>query len=233
MFEAQLGALRDIDFGIYPVYVRRPRTHRRPTRPSARASRAARQDCGRRHHEGLFHLRGRGPVHLRAVRRGGDRRCARPAANTAPRPAVRAASAAFDVRGLPLRRRRCRARLSIALTKLDVLSYLDKIPVCVRSTKSAARSIDNFPNGSALAEAKPHLRICAKAGTATSPAAAASMILPKAARDYVEMIEKAVGCPIKYVSVGAGRDEYIRKDRHAGCADCAAAVAHRWTRQQT
>ena len=35
--------------------------------------------------------------------------------------------------------------------------------------------------------------------------------LPKAARDYVEMIEKAVGCPIKYVSVGAGRDEYIER----------------------
>ena len=35
--------------------------------------------------------------------------------------------------------------------------------------------------------------------------------LPKAARNYVEMIEKAVGCPIKYVSVGAGRDEYIER----------------------
>ena len=33
--------------------------------------------------------------------------------------------------------------------------------------------------------------------------------LPKAARDYVEFIEKRVGCPITYVSVGPGRDELI------------------------
>ena len=35
--------------------------------------------------------------------------------------------------------------------------------------------------------------------------------LPENAQKYVEMIEKAIGCPIKYVSVGAGRDEYIER----------------------
>ena len=33
--------------------------------------------------------------------------------------------------------------------------------------------------------------------------------LPAAARDYVEFIEKNVGCPIKFVSVGAERDSLI------------------------
>ena len=33
--------------------------------------------------------------------------------------------------------------------------------------------------------------------------------LPKEARDYVEFIEKRVGCPIKYVSVGAEREALI------------------------
>ncbi len=33
--------------------------------------------------------------------------------------------------------------------------------------------------------------------------------LPKEARDYVEYIEKEIGCHIKYVSVGAERDAYI------------------------
>ena len=33
--------------------------------------------------------------------------------------------------------------------------------------------------------------------------------LPKEAQDYVLFIEKAVGSKIKYVSVGAGRDEYF------------------------
>ena len=33
--------------------------------------------------------------------------------------------------------------------------------------------------------------------------------LPQAARDYVEFIEKNIGCHIRYVSVGAARDEII------------------------
>ena len=97
----------------------------------------------------------------------------------------------------------------IALTKLDVLSYLDKIPVCTQYEVGGAL-IDNFPNGSMLAEAKPHYEYvegwhCDISGCRSFDE------LPKAARAYVEMIEKAVGCPIKYVSVGAGRDEYIER----------------------
>jgi len=34
--------------------------------------------------------------------------------------------------------------------------------------------------------------------------------LPKAAQDYVKFLEDAVGCKIGWVSVGAGREEYIR-----------------------
>ena len=33
--------------------------------------------------------------------------------------------------------------------------------------------------------------------------------LPKAAQDYVSFIENAIGCPIKYISVGAERDSII------------------------
>ena len=35
--------------------------------------------------------------------------------------------------------------------------------------------------------------------------------LPAEARNYVEMIEKAVGCPIVYVSVGPDREAYIER----------------------
>ena len=97
----------------------------------------------------------------------------------------------------------------IALTKLDVLSYLDKIPVCTQY-EVGGELIDNFPTGSALTEAKPHYEYvdgwnCDISGCRSFDE------LPEAARDYVEMIEKAVGCPIKYVSVGAGREEYIER----------------------
>ncbi|MBO7665955.1 MAG: adenylosuccinate synthetase, partial [Clostridia bacterium] len=33
--------------------------------------------------------------------------------------------------------------------------------------------------------------------------------LPVQAREYVEFIEKSIGCPIKYVSVGPERDSII------------------------
>ena len=36
--------------------------------------------------------------------------------------------------------------------------------------------------------------------------------LPEAARSYVEFIEKGVGCPIRYVSVGAERDALIVRE---------------------
>jgi len=35
--------------------------------------------------------------------------------------------------------------------------------------------------------------------------------LPKAAQDYVLLIEKAIGCPITYVSVGPERNAYIKR----------------------
>ena len=33
--------------------------------------------------------------------------------------------------------------------------------------------------------------------------------LPQEARDYVEYLEKAIGCKITYISVGAEREAYI------------------------
>ena len=34
--------------------------------------------------------------------------------------------------------------------------------------------------------------------------------LPEAAVEYIKFIEKAAGCPVQYVSVGAEREEYIK-----------------------
>ncbi len=75
MFEAQLGALRDIDFGIYPY-----------TSSSNTIVRLCTHRCGHpgpqaqplhRHYEGFFLLRGRRPLHHGAgYDRGGKGRCA-------------------------------------------------------------------------------------------------------------------------------------------------------------
>lgn len=96
---------------------------------------------------------------------------------------------------------------NIALTKLDVLSYLDKIPVCAHYELDGKQT-DAFPFPAVLADAKPATEYvdgwkCDISGVRNWDD------LPKAARDYVEMVEKAIGCHIGYVSVGPERDSII------------------------
>ena len=101
------------------------------------------------------------------------------------------------------------AATEIALTKLDVLSYMDKIPVCTQYIL-AGETTDEFPFPSALKKAEPQIEYfegwkcdISKIRTWND--------LPKAAKDYVNYIEKAIGCPNKDVSVGPERDSIIIK----------------------
>jgi len=95
----------------------------------------------------------------------------------------------------------------IALTKLDVLSYMDKIPVCVAYEIDGERTTD-FPVGDRLDRAKPVYEYLEGFKTDISGCKKQEE-LPKAALDYIKYVEKAIGCKIKYVSVGASRDQYI------------------------
>ncbi|MDO5117676.1 MAG: adenylosuccinate synthase [Eggerthellaceae bacterium] len=99
------------------------------------------------------------------------------------------------------------AATAIALTKLDVLSYMDKIPVCTRYELNGEQ-IDYFPFPMDLDAAKPVIEYvdgwkCDISGVRQWED------LPKAAQDYVLMIEEAIGCPITYVSVGPERESII------------------------
>ena len=99
------------------------------------------------------------------------------------------------------------AATEIALTKLDVLSYLDKIPVCVKYDVYGEMT-DVFPSGKALEEAKPVYEYMP--GWKEDISGCRSFDeLPQAAKDYILYIQKMTNCKIKYVSVGAGRDEYF------------------------
>ena len=96
---------------------------------------------------------------------------------------------------------------SIALTKLDVLSYMDKIPLCAHYEIDGVQT-DDFPFPVLLDRAKPVMEYmpgwqCDISG------ARRWEDLPEAARRYVEYVEKAIGCPIGYVSVGAERESLI------------------------
>ena len=96
---------------------------------------------------------------------------------------------------------------AIALTKLDVLSYMDKIPVCTHY-EIDGKNIDDFPFPTLLSSAQPVIEYM-EGWKCDISSVRRWQDLPKQARDYVEYIESKIGCPITYVSVGPERDSII------------------------
>ena len=98
---------------------------------------------------------------------------------------------------------------ALALTKLDVLSYMEQIPVCVayeidgRRVESFPASIDELGRAKPIYETLPGF--CCDIGGCRR-----EEDLPSRAREYIRFLEQAVNCPIRYVSVGAERDAYLR-----------------------
>ncbi len=95
----------------------------------------------------------------------------------------------------------------IALTKLDVMSYMKEIPICERYEIDGVET-DEFPFPALLDEARPVMKTMPGWNCDISGARKFED-LPVEARNYVEYIEKQIGCPIKYVSVGAERESII------------------------
>jgi len=96
----------------------------------------------------------------------------------------------------------------IAITKLDVLTGAPKLRVCVAYETPHGESSE-LPV-SDLERAKPIYRDVEPWSDDLSGARALGD-LPRAARDYVAMIEEAAGCEAMIVSVGSRRDETITK----------------------
>ena len=94
-----------------------------------------------------------------------------------------------------------------ALTVLDVLGYLDELPVCV-GYEIDGKVTKDFPTTGDLEKARPvYTRLpgwkCNIRGIKTYEE------LPAECRNYVEFIEKELGVKITMVSNGPGRDEII------------------------
>ncbi|TYP71827.1 adenylosuccinate synthase [Paenibacillus methanolicus] len=100
---------------------------------------------------------------------------------------------------------------SVALTNLDVLGYLDEIPVCIAYELADGTVTDRFPAGARLAGAKPIWRKLAGWRGDISDARAFEE-LPPEARNYVAFMEAAIGVRISYVSVGPRRDQLIVRE---------------------
>ena len=203
LFEAQLGVLRDIDFGIFPyTSSSSPVAAYAPIGAGAPGTvldtvigivKAYSTCVG----EGPFTAEWFGEDAEKLREAGGEYG----AATGRPR-RVGPLDIVATRYGVTMQAATC-----VALTKMDILSYMDRIPVCVRYELDGVET-DEFPFPAALAKAKPVIEYlpgwqCDISGVRTWED------LPKAARDYVEFVEKAIGAPITYVSVGADRDAII------------------------
>jgi adenylosuccinate synthase len=102
----------------------------------------------------------------------------------------------------------------LALTKLDVLTGLDELKVCV-AYRTAHGTTEDFPIDD-LERAEPVYE--SMPGWSEDIAQARSIgALPQTARQYLERIERDAGCRVVLLSVGSRRDETIvLKDPFAG-----------------
>lgn len=203
MFETQLGALRDIDFGIYP-YTSSSNTISAYA-PIGAGVPGLKVDKTIGIMKAYSSCVGEGPFTCEMFGAEGDelREAGGEYGAATGRPRrvggfdVVASKYGVLVQGAD----------EIALTKLDVLSYLNKIPVCVAYNVDGEITTD-FPTGDRLNRAKPVYEYF-EGIKADISKCRKKEDLPKSALDYIKYIEDAVNCKIKYVSVGAERDAYI------------------------
>jgi adenylosuccinate synthase len=94
------------------------------------------------------------------------------------------------------------------LTKLDVLTGLDEVPVCVAYEVDGKRYDDLPMNQAEFARAVPIYETFPGWHEDISTARTLDD-LPRNARDYVDALEKMIKAPISAIGVGPGRDETI------------------------
>ena len=203
MFEAQLGALRDIDFGIYPY-----------TSSSNSIAAYGPIGAGIPNHkldlsigimkaystcvgEGPFTVEYFGKQAEKLRQAGGEYG----AATGRPR-RVGPFDAVASKYGI-----RMQGADEVALTKLDVLSGMEELEVCVAYEKDGVQTKD-FPFPQDLDAYKP-VYVKVKGWKQDISGARKKEDLPKEALSYIALIEELTGANIKYVSVGPERNQYI------------------------
>jgi len=206
MFEAQLGALRDIDYGIYP-YTTSSSTLAAYA-PIGSGIPGEKLDRTVGVVKAYSSCVGEGPFTAEMIGEEADklREAGEEYGAATGRPRR---VGAFDVVAT---RYGCQVQGAdeIALTKLDVLSYMEQIPVCT-AYEIDGEKINNFPVGPRLDRAVPVIEFMY--GWKEDITKCRTMEeLPASARAYIYYIQRALGTKITYVSVGPGRDEYIKID---------------------
>lgn len=208
LFEAQLGALRDIDYGIYPYTSSSNVIGAYAPIGAGVPGRALDRSIGVM--KAYSSCVGEGPFAAEQAMTEEEKHALREAGHEYGAATGRPRRVGpFDVVASRYGAA-CQGADELALTLLDVLDYMDEVPV-VEAYEVHGEVTTRFPMGGALAAAKPVVKRlpgwkCDISGCRSWGE------LPAAARAYVEYLEKAVGRPIRYISVGAERDAYLIKE---------------------
>lgn len=105
---------------------------------------------------------------------------------------------------------RLQGTTDVAFTVLDVLGYLDEIPVCV-GYEIDGEVTTEFPVTAKLEKAKPVLEVLP--GWKTDIRGIKKYEeLPENCRKYIEFIEEEIGYPITMISNGPGRNDIIYRN---------------------
>ncbi len=102
---------------------------------------------------------------------------------------------------------RTQGTTEVALTVLDPLGYLDEIPICIGYEIDGVTETD-FPSTTKLERAKPVWKTMPGWKTDITGIRQFDM-LPQECQDYIQEIEKEIGFPITMISNGPGRDDII------------------------
>lgn len=102
---------------------------------------------------------------------------------------------------------RLQGTTDVAFTVLDVLGYLDEIPVCV-GYEIDGQVTTEFPTTAKLEKAKPVLKVL-PGWKSDIRGIKKYEELPENCRKYVEFVEEQIGYPITMVSNGPGRSDII------------------------
>jgi adenylosuccinate synthase len=97
----------------------------------------------------------------------------------------------------------------VALTNLDVLGYLDEIPICT-AYEIKGEVTDQFPVSARLDQAKPIMEKL-PGWKADISGVRTFDELPRQAQEYVIHLEKLIEVPIRWVSIGPNREQIIER----------------------
>lgn len=104
---------------------------------------------------------------------------------------------------------RVQGATSVALTNLDVLGYLQSIPVCARYRVDSVET-DRFPLSRLLDASEPVYEPL-PGWRADISSVRRWEDLPDDARRYVETLEQLIDCPVRYLSVGPERAQFFER----------------------